>query len=61
MPEKMCFSMHLNRSLKMGFCEVQKKSEIRVLLSLYPGLELRIWKGKAIFKKGTLDFEGHFG
>ena len=25
------------------------------------GLELRIWKGKAIFKKGTLDFEGHFG
>ena len=25
------------------------------------GLELRIWKGKAIFKKGTLDFGGHFG
>ena len=25
------------------------------------GLELRIWKGKAIFKKGTLDFEGYFG
>ena len=23
--------------------------------------KLRIWKGKAIFKKGTLDFGGHFG
>ena len=28
---------------------------------MLPGLELRIWKGKAIFKKGTLDFGGHFG
>ena len=25
------------------------------------GLELRIWKGKAIYKKGTLDLGGHFG
>ena len=24
------------------------------------GLELRIWKGKAIYKKGTLDLKGHF-
>ena len=25
------------------------------------GLELRIWKGNAIYKKGTLDLGGHFG
>ena len=25
----------------------------------FTGLELRIWKGKAIYKKGTLDLGGH--